>query len=191
MKIGIVINFVAFQLIWLLCVFGAAWGYPWIGPVAVTAWLLVHLKLHRAIARQELMLAVFAALMGYGLDSILVVLDIIRFPAPAQLGYPSTLWMVSLWINLALTIRHSLAWLNHHYVWISLFGGVGGALAYWAGERIGAISFNDLSLGLIMVFSIWFFALPVVYLVSNWLEQRASNEHDQLKQPMKESRNNA
>ena len=191
MQVNIVINFIAFQVIWLLCVFGAAYGYPWLGPVAVVGWMLVHLKLHETIARQEMQLALFAALLGYGLDSIMVLLDIFQFTEPAQLGYPSALWMVALWLNLALTIRHSLAWLNHHYVWISLFGGIGGALAYWAGERIGAITMQDKALGLIVVFSVWFFALPVIYLISNKLQHRASQQHAEFNQAIKESSNNA
>ncbi len=190
MKPVVIVNFVAFQVIWLMCVFGAAYGYPWLGPVAVTAWLLVHLKIHRAIARQELLLAAFCALLGYSLDSVLVVLEIIRFPAVAQLGYPSSLWMVALWINLAMTIRHSLDWLNNHYVWISLFGGFGGALAYWAGVRIGAIQMSDLSIGLIMVFSVWFFALPLIYVMSNWLQQRADKDQGDYDRTLEESSNN-
>ncbi len=190
MKPTIIINFIAFQIIWLLCVFGAAKGYPWLGPLAVSLWLLAHLQIHRSTAAQELKLVIFAAVLGYCLDSILVLLDIMRFTEAAQLGYPSTLWMVALWVNLAMTIRHSLDWLNRRYVLTSLFGGFGGALAYWAGVKIGAITMQDTTLALFTIFSVWFFALPLIYLYSGRL-QRAGELRAAFEQPMNESSNNA
>ncbi len=190
MKLTIIINFIAFQIIWALCVFGAASGYPWLGPFAVSLWLLVHLQLHRPTAAQELKLVVFAAVLGYVLDSILVLLNVMQFTEQAQLGYPSTLWMVALWINLAMTVRHSLDWLNRRFVLTSMFGGIGGALAYWAGEKIGAITMQDTTLALFTIFSVWFFALPLLYLFSNRLH-RAGEINTSFQQPVHESSNNA
>ncbi len=164
-----IINFVAFQINWLICVFGAAYGMPWLGPITVVLWLAVHVKMHQANSKPEYLLALFAATLGYGLDSLLVTFDVIHFPEQTQFGYLSPVWMVALWVNLAMTIRHSLDWLNHRNVIIALFGGVGGALAYWAGHQIGAIILTDKLVSSLIVFFVWSVALVTIYLVSNRL----------------------
>ncbi|MEM7026945.1 MAG: DUF2878 domain-containing protein [Pseudomonadota bacterium] len=172
MSINTVINFIGFQSVWLISVFSAANAYPWAGPLAVICWLAVHLYLNKNDIFLESMLVLFAASMGYLLDSILVLTSVISFPSEAQLGYLSPLWMVALWINLATTVRHSLDWLNNRYKLMTLFGGVGGVMAYWAGVKIGAILIPDLALGLFVVFSVWCVALPLLYMFANKLSER-------------------
>lgn len=167
-----IINFTGFQVVWLTSVGGAASGYPWIGPVAVLLWSVIHFYIHKQSIHIELPLIFIAASIGYMLDSILVLLGIMQFPVQAQLAYPSTLWMVALWINLAITIRHCLDWLNNRYMLICFFGGLGGALAYWAGVRLGALIMSDITIGMISVFSVWFFALPLLFFISNRLTER-------------------
>jgi hypothetical protein len=167
MSVNNIINFVGFQIVWFAAVLGAANAMPWTGVIAILIWLAVHLSVHRKQLIQEVGLIIFAALLGYSLDSILVLLNAIQFPEHAQLGYPSTLWMVALWINFATTIRHSLSWLNHRYFLMTFVGGVSGALAYWAGVQLGALLFNDTVIALFSIFSMWFFALPLLYVFSN------------------------
>lgn len=184
MSINKIINFIGFQVIWLTCVFGAAKGYPLAGPLAMMAWLAIHFYINKKSIQIDLPLVVITASIGYLLDSILVLLGTISFPEQAQLGYPSTLWMIALWVNLAITIRHSLDWLNNRYVLILIFGGTGGVLAYWAGVKIGALLIPDLTLGLIVVFSVWSFAMPLLYFISNKLTAR------QYSTSLKESHSN-
>ena len=165
------INFAAFQLNWLICVLGAANGWPWAGPVAVLLWILAHLRLNRGHHKTELTLILAAAGAGYLLDSLLVLTGYLAFPEAARLGYPSTLWMVALWINLATTLRHSLGWLQGRVLLSALFGGAGGAAAYYAGGRLGAIHLPDPVIGGLLICLLWSLALPALYALAHKLEQ--------------------
>ena len=165
------INFAGFQLNWLICVLGAAKGWPWAGPVAVLLWVLLHMRLNRGYYKTEWILILTAAIAGYLLDSVLVLTGYLAFPEAARLGYPSTLWMVALWINLATTLRHSLGWLQGRVLLCALFGGAGGAAAYYAGERLGAIYLPDPVIASLLIGLLWSLALPALYALANKLEQ--------------------
>lgn len=165
------INFAAFQLNWLICVLGAANGWPWAGPVAVLLWILAHLRLNRGQHKTEWILILAAAGAGYLLDSLLVLTGYLAFPEAARLGYPSTLWMVALWINLATTLRHSLGWLQGRVLLSALFGGAGGAAAYYAGGRLDAIHLPDPVIGGLLICLLWSLALPALYALAHKLEQ--------------------
>lgn len=139
---GLVANFVLFQLGWLVSVVGAARGYPLAGVAYAGAWVLLHHWHMRSGRLQELLFVLASAALGFIVDSLLVVSGFIAFPPYARIGFPSTIWMVCLWLMFAMTLRHSLGWLRRRYLLAAVLGGVFGPLAYWAGSRIGAIHLN-------------------------------------------------
>ena len=49
-----ILNFIIFQINWAICVFGAAKGYPWIGPIFVFIWVIIHMYIHRLFILVEL-----------------------------------------------------------------------------------------------------------------------------------------
>lgn len=175
------INFAAFQLNWLISVLGAANGWPWAGPLAVLLWVLLHLRLNRGHYKTEWILILSAAGAGYLLDSVLVLTGYLAFPEAARLGYPSTLWMVALWINLATTLRHSLGWLRGRVVLCALFGGAGGAAAYYAGGRLGAIHLPDPMIASLLICLLWALALPALYALVDKLEPGGPADKDQTR----------
>ena len=134
----VIVNFVAFQAAWFIAVLGAAWGYPWIGPFAVVAWIAAFWVWHPS-ARDDVVLLVGAGLIGFAVDSVSVLAGVISFPQAAGPGFPTTIWMIALWINFAASIRHSLNWIRGRYALGLLFGGIGGPLAYLAGETLGLV----------------------------------------------------
>lgn len=140
---ALVANFVLFQLGWLVGVVGAAHGYPLAGVVYAAAWASLHHWYIRKHRLHELLLVLASAGLGFLVDSLLVLGGVIAFPAHASLGSPSTVWMVSLWVMFAMTLRHSLGWLRRRYLAAVLLGALFGPLAYWAGSRIGAIHLDD------------------------------------------------
>lgn len=140
MRADLVLNFVVFQLGWFVAVVGAAYGFPLAGPAYALVFVVAHhWRLEGAGRASELWFVASSALLGYVMDSALVLAGLIVFPAGAWVGYPSTVWMVSLWVMFAMTLRHSLGWLRGRYVLSAAFGAVGGPLAYWAGSKLGAI----------------------------------------------------
>ena len=166
-----IVNLIAFQLNWFAACLGAANGLPYLGPAFATLWLPLHLMSTRPRHRIEFKLLIIAALMGYTLDSLLVLGGWLGFPERAQLGAPSTLWMVTLWMGFAATLRHVLGWLRHRYVLAAVLGAVFGPLAYWGGAQLGAVNLGESAYALLAVAVEWSIAMPVLLLVANRLER--------------------
>jgi hypothetical protein len=173
------INFAAFQTCWFASVLGAAAGVPLLGPAFAAVWLPLHIRAAKSSAGLELKLILAAGALGYLLDSALVLGGWISFPAQAQLGVPSTLWMVTLWLGFAATLRHSLGWLRGRYVVSALLGIVVGPLAYWGGSKLGAIVLVDSVSSLLPISVEWLIAMPLLLMTISYLEHsRATRTGD-------------
>ena len=170
-----IINFLVFQVNWAICVFGAAKGYPWLGVIFVLIWVIVHLYIHRLFVLIELPVLFFSGLIGYLVDSFLLINNFIAFPTHAQLGHLSPLWMVALWISFSTTFRHSMSWLRHKYIFASVFAFIGGPLAYFAGQKIGAINgINTLS-SVMAIGIFWALVFPSILYALNYYEKKIGN----------------
>lgn len=171
-------NFLAFQATWWSCALGAAVGCPWLGPMVAILWLSVHFATLEAqpSATQarlvELRLLLAAALIGYLLDSLMVLTGVLSFPTEAGPALPITLWMVVLWTAFAATLRHSLNWARQRYLLGMLAGAVFGPLAYRAGDLIGAITLAPGPLGLFAIAIEWLIAAPLLLWLRERIEQR-------------------
>ena len=134
---------------------------PYIGVAYTMIWMFFHLSIMDEIRITEIKLLLFAACLGYLLDSILVVIGVIAFPEHTLLAGPSPLWMVCLWINLSATINLSLSWLKGRYLLAGAMAAIAGPLAYVAGEKLSAITlFGNTSLFVISM--MWCVAMPLL-----------------------------
>lgn len=167
--LSIYLNFIIFQSAWFITILSAASGFAWLGPGFTFLWMLLHLAYVNERRLAELDLLIFAAISGYFLDSLLVLLSFITFPPQTALGAPSTLWMIALWINLAATLNVSLKWIHGNFILAALLGGIGGPLTYYAGSRLGALEINGLW-SLLAISVEWLIAMPVLL----WFAQRQS-----------------
>ena len=158
---GIVLNFALFQLTWFASVYCAAISQPLVGPVCTLSWMALHLYYVRERRHAELQLIVLAALAGYLLDSLQVLTGAISFPAQTQLGGPSPLWMVALWINLAATLNFSMKWLRGRFALATVMGAIFGPLAYFAGSELGAIELYG-RFSMLMIALQWSLAMPLL-----------------------------
>lgn len=170
--LALIINAVVFDVAWLLTVTSAAQGLVWMGPLFTLFWLVAHLYSLPATRRADMKLCAFAALFGYGADSLLVLSGLMSFPSESAFGTPSTVWMVFLWINLALTLNHSLFWLRHRYVLATLLGVLLAPPAYLAGEKLGALILADGWLSLTSVAIVWLISMPLLIAVTDLLNHR-------------------
>ncbi len=132
-----IVNFVAFQVIWVASVVGAGAGLSLLGPGCLLAWLPVHAWLSRC-PREDLLLAAGALLFGTLLDTLYQVAGLLRFEGWTMLAPVAPLWISALWVNFVLTLNHSMKWLRGRLPVAAAFGAVGGPLSYWAGVRLGA-----------------------------------------------------
>jgi hypothetical protein len=167
MQRSTVVNFILFQLAWLIAVWAAARGHGWLGPVTVGLWVMAFMAWHRP-ARKDTTLLIVTGLIGFFMDSILVWSGSIQFPEWAGPAFPTTVWMVALWVNLAASLRHSLKWLTGRYGLGIVFGAVGGPLAYLAGEKLNAIVVIELP----VVVAAWAIAMPLIL----WAERITSGD---------------
>ena len=153
-------NFAAFQLAWLVAVWGASVGLWWLGPVAVAAWVSAY-STWRKCARVEAPLWLGAGLLGAMTDSLLVWSGAMAFPESAGPGFPTTPWMVALWINFAAALRHCMGWLCGRFVLPTVFGAIGGPLAYLAGSKFGALEIHSLP----AIVVAWLLVMPGLLLI--------------------------
>jgi hypothetical protein len=162
----------AFYLCWFACVGGAARGLPWLGPLAVTAYVAVYLRaIPTGPARsRQAWLLVLAAAVGYAADSVLVLTGILTFPPHAVIGGPSTLWMVALWVLQAAVLGGVMSWMRGRFALAAMVGAVGGPPAYLAGERMGAAALGPSHTAALAVIAVeWAVAMPLLV----WMERRA------------------
>lgn len=163
-----VINFILFQAAWLLTVFSAAYGYPYIGIIFTVLWMTYHLSIASEAPKKEAALLAVVAILGWLLELGLILSQLVSYPQQAIFGTPVPLWMVALWINLTATVNFSLRWMNGRYILASLFALIAGPLSYYAGERVGAIILHGNS-SLIAISCMWFFAMPFIFWLNQWI----------------------
>jgi len=167
------ISFVAFQACWFACVVGASRGLPWLGPVVVLCFATAHLWATPAgqpRAGQAWLLGL-AGLLGYAADSALVLSGVLSFPPHASLGWPSSAWMVAMWVAQAATLTGAMSWMAGRYVVGTVFGAVGGPFAYLAGARLGAAILGPNQTTALVVVSVeWAIAMPLLL----WIARQAS-----------------
>jgi hypothetical protein len=137
-----VVNFVAFQCGWLACVVGAANGYAWQGVIAAVLIVAAHV-VTAARPAVEARLVALALLLGVIWEWSLLATGVLGYAAGAGVAGLPPLWILALWPLFASTLNTSLAWLQGRWLLAAILGAVSGPAAYWAGARLGALSFTD------------------------------------------------
>lgn len=168
------VNVVTVNAGWFACVMGAAAGWYWLGPLAVLAFLLLHLWLVTP-RRPELILAGVLLAAGVFADTLLGLagaIDPVRGPDWPDLLSPP--WMVAMWVNFGTTISTSLRWLEGRPLVSVLLGAAGGPSAYAAGARLGAATLGEPGFfSLVMVGAVWAAALPLAVALASRLRNRS------------------
>ncbi len=127
-----IVNFIIFQTVWFLCICYADSGALWSLPL-----LAIHLIFseHR---RDDLKMMALMLVVGLMVDGGLNSIGFFQFNSAA---FPIPFWLLTIWLAVAILFHHSLAWLKNHLILATLFGAIGGPLAYWSGVRMGAAGF--------------------------------------------------
>lgn len=153
------LNAALYQAGWVACTLGAANGLPWAGPAAAVAIIAWHLaRAHRAAA--ELQLIAVAAVSGLVFETALLQAGWVAYPASSGAGVLAPAWMVALWALFATTFNVSLRILRERPVLAAILGAAGAPLAYYAGERLGAIDLVSPAPALAAIALGWAIATP-------------------------------
>lgn len=141
-----------FQGIWWLA---ALWGNSAI--LGLLTLLGLHLLLLSAQLKRDSLAVLVLASLGWGID---LSLQIIGF---WDLHSALPAWLLVIWAGFILSLFYSLAWLQPlKPLYQAAIGGVAGALSYWAGAKMGALSFNySLPVSLITLITGWAVILPL------------------------------
>lgn len=172
-----VVNGLSYNASWAACVFGAANGLPWLGPVVVTLTLAAHFAIFRAAAGREAVFILGATLFGTAMDSALARVGAVSYGPGAWSFAPwlAPAWLIFLWFSFASTINHLLGFMAPRPTLTALLGFVFGPLSYYAGHRFGAVTFNEnLAYPFIAMALAWAIVLPGLALVGRRLLTRQS-----------------
>jgi len=161
------INFVGFQLGWFSCVLGAAHQLPWLGVLIAIPIIAWHLQ-SAGNPRLELALILIATVVGSLFDQAILSLGLIEYPASSWPAWLLPLWMVMLWALFVTTLNVSLRWMRGKYVIATIFGLVGGPLAYLGGVKLGAMHLVKPTEILVILAIGWGVFMPVLV----WLSAR-------------------
>lgn len=161
MKPSIIINFVLFQIGWFACVLGAAWNKPWLGTFTVAGIIAFHL--YRATeANREIWLLVIAMTLGFFWDSLMVITGLLNYQSGMFHPVFAPHWIIAMWALFATTFNVSMSWLKGHFVMSSLFGAVGGPLAYYGGMKLGAVTMPSTLQALVALSIGWAILMPLL-----------------------------
>ena len=159
------------QVLWFGAVIGAAQQLLWLAPVALMGFAFWEFRPDRRVYG-DFQLMLVAVLIGLILDTTWVKLGWIEFAAGWASSERAPLWILPLWAGLALTLNHSLAWLQTRLVLAAGLAGLCRPLSYLGGARLGAVDivteswWSFLGLGLS-----WALALPLLLWLAHHLQQ--------------------
>lgn len=133
------LNYALYQAGWFACVLGASWRHPWVGFVIAVALIGAHLAL-TSERRIELRLVMLATAVGAAVELVQIAAGTYRFTSGTLSAALPPLWLLALWAQLATTFRFSVRAVIVRPWTAVLLGGIGGPLAFIAGERLGAVT---------------------------------------------------
>jgi hypothetical protein len=152
----LIVNTLLFQLGWFACVFGG--DSLWL--LIVAAVLAVHLLWISSWAAEGKLLA-SVVIAGSALDSFLLNLGVFDFGEPRTL---IPLWLACLWLLLATTLNHCLAWTAQPWWRSSLLGAIGAPLSYYGGAQIAGVGLPyGTWQSLLLIGIIWALLMPVLH----------------------------
>lgn len=158
----LIANAIAYQAVWFL-------GILWANPGAMVGCCIILILLGTSKRRDDdLKMIGFLMFLGVLVDGTLQQVGFFTFKSP---GLPIPVWLLVIWMGLAMTIHHSLSWLKDKLLLAAILGGLGGPLAYWAGTRTGAASFNwSLPSSLLLLAIVWSLVFPTIMLFSKKIQ---------------------
>ena len=172
-RAGIWINAIAFQIAWTITVAGAAHGNAWAGPLALLVFAAWQMSVSRNV-RSDACLVAFAIVLGGSADSWLAHTQIVRYTAPWPSADFAPIWILALWANLALTLNHSLAFLQRNLPLAAVLGALGAPLSYLIAARAWhAVALAEpLTTTLLALAALWAVATPILGALARTLARR-------------------
>ena len=166
MNRSLVINFLLFQLGWFACVLGGAYDQVIIGCLVAMSIIAFHLY-QAASPMREFSLLATALIIGFIYESLMVSLALAQYEHGQAFTSIAPLWIILMWPLFATTFNLSMRWLkNLAPLLIALIGAIFAPFAYFAGERLGAVVYNDILVSMTVISIAWALLLPLMVAIS-------------------------
>ena len=159
---------------WFACVLGAARNVHWLSVLVVPMLGVIHLLVvGRARILPAILLMLASAVIGLGLDSLLILIGAYE-PNRWLMSDPlTTVWLLMLWVNFSLALNESLQWLQEHLLIAGILGCFFGPAAYLAASRLEAIEIAiPIYIRLLPICIAWSIAMPLMSLTAKILYRR-------------------
>jgi hypothetical protein len=170
------LNMLWMQALWFGAVIGAAQNQLWLAPILLMGFAFWEFRPDRRVYG-DFQLMLVAVLIGLILDTTWVRLGWLEFAAGWALSERAPLWILLLWAGLALTLNHSLAWLQSRLVLAAVLGGVSSPLSYLAAARLGAVTIvSESGVWLVGLGLSWAVALPLLLWLANHFKHLKQEE---------------
>jgi len=160
-----VVNGLAFQLSWPMCVLGGST----VAVFTTTAFLLFHLGVIRE-RQKELIFLLCAGAIGFVFDLTLLKIGLLQSAAAIQ-----PLWMFCLWLLFATTVGYAMQWFQRHLLASAVFAGIFAPLSYSVGAGLTDIDLMAPEwLTLVLIGCAWAIVLPSLLLLRNRIARDTS-----------------
>jgi len=166
---GLLTNFLAFQVAWLSSVIGGANQMPWLGPITVLVAVILHLRAARKPV-EEVLLLLSCAVIGASFDSMLVAAGWVAYKAGLFSAYFAPYWIITMWVLFATTLNVSMRWLRGRPKLAAVFGFYGGPASYIAGQELGGIVLTNPVASLLAMAIGWAVMMPMLMWLSENLD---------------------
>lgn len=168
-----ILNLTLFKTGWLAVVFAAAASLPGIGTAVIGLIVAIHLA-RSENPQHELRLLILAASIGFIWESLLVGAGVVQYTTHSLLAGTAPYWIVAMWVLFATTLNVGMRWLRKSTIVATLFGAIGGPMAFLAGEKIGAVSFPEPATALLLIGIGWAVFLPLLVRYAARNDERAA-----------------
>jgi len=163
-------NLVGYQLVWFGVVIFAARGQPWLSIAMAATFVLAQWAMSNK-RTSDMRLLMCAVVFGVVLDGSLASTGLLRYASPLP-ALIAPAWIIALWAAFSMTINHSMTFLRGRPALASVFGAIGGPLAYAGAARgFDAVAFDAPAWPAMLALALgWGMAMPVLaVLAQRWL----------------------
>lgn len=165
----VALNFILFQAGWFVTVIGVANQSEWVAIACVSTILFAHLYMVTD-KLTELLLIITSGLLGFVIDSVLISQGLFVAAGIIGLQGMAPLWLIALWMLFAITVNHSLGWLQGRYLVAGLLGLIFAPVAYLAGDKFGVLTISadhGMYQVLLVIGAVWAVVTPLLLLISH------------------------
>ena len=166
---NLLINIVAFKVGWLSAVFGSASDYPLLGTLVVLAAIAVHLASATERGR-ELSLILLAGVIGLCSDSLLMNAGLLTYSTGTFAPGLAPYWIIAIWMLFATTLNVTFRWLHKRLAYAALLGAISGPASYYAGAKIGAVTFIEFVPAMLSLSVAWAILFPGLLVLARQLD---------------------